>query len=371
MPRFSKSLPNYPRTAHKSGQARVKWQGKTIYLGKHGTPESHDAYSRFLANLPKLTPATAPAAPTPPPNPTHRIKVKEVVLRFYQYAEKRYRRNGKPTGEHVTVRCALRPLKQEYGEFLVNGIGPDGMFLPGTFSPRRLKDLQESMEKRGDSRVKINRMRNVTVRAFTWAASEGLIDPRVASALKTVAGLRKGYTDAEEYEPIHPVSDEDIEATLAKVSRPMVADMIRIHRLTGMRPGELLAMTRAEIETKGEVWLYKPGRHKTDHKGKSREIPLGPRCKAILTRWMLKAGDGRIFPMARDKYRRAVIRAAILAGVPEWTPNRLRHTFATATAAKHGLEVTQVLLGHSSPDMTMVYAEADVKKAREVARLIG
>jgi hypothetical protein len=42
--------PNYrPRyRRHCSGQARVTIDGKDIYLGRYGTPESHDAYDRVI-----------------------------------------------------------------------------------------------------------------------------------------------------------------------------------------------------------------------------------------------------------------------------------------------------------------------------------
>jgi hypothetical protein len=47
---------------------------------------------------------------------------------------------------------------------------------------------------------------------------------------------------------------------------PMVADMVRIQRLTGCRPAELLAMTRqASHAGDPERWRYSPRRHKTKH----------------------------------------------------------------------------------------------------------
>ena len=64
-------------------------------------------------------------------------------------------------------------------------------------------------------------------------------------------------------------------------------------------------------------------------------------------------------------------RACRKAGVPRWSPNRLRHSFATEVRSRFGLEEAQVTLGHSKADVTQTYAERDLGKAREVARAVG
>ncbi|WP_406699153.1 site-specific integrase [Singulisphaera sp. Ch08] len=54
-----------------------------------------------------------------------------------------------------------------------------------------------------------------------------------------------------------------------------------------------------------------------------------------------------------------------------WHPNQLRHSAATAIRQRFGLEAAQTVLGHSRADVTQVYAERDMAKAYEVARLVG
>jgi integrase len=49
-----------------------------------------------------------------------------------------------------------------------------------------------------------------------------------------------------------------------------------------MRPGEVCRLRPADIDTSGEVWLCRPGHHKTSHRGKARTIAIGPRAQAIL-----------------------------------------------------------------------------------------
>lgn len=57
--------------------------------------------------------------------------------------------------------------------------------------------------------------------------------------------------------------------------------------------------------------------------------------------------------------------------MPHWSPNRLRHSFATRVRKAHGLEAAQVLLGHAKADVTQVYAERDLARAEAVALEIG
>ena len=81
------------------------------------------------------------------------------------------------------------------------------------------------------------------------------------------------------------------------------------------------------------------------------------------------AGHGRRYK--KGSYLQAVIRAGRRAGVPHWSPLQLRHTAATAIRAQFGLEATQAVLGHAKADVTQIYAERDLEKAREVMGEIG
>jgi integrase len=57
--------------------------------------------------------------------------------------------------------------------------------------------------------------------------------------------------------------------------------------------------------------------------------------------------------------------------VPAWTPHRIRHTRATAIRKEFDIEAAQIILGHSKPDTTLVYAERDLTKARRIMSEIG
>jgi integrase len=355
MPKLLNRPPKY--SLHKpSGQAKVRYNGKTTYLGKHGTQASLEAYAQFVAKLPK------PDGPVTfvDPLPGTILLVGECVKRFQEHARTYYARDGVPTGEHITVRCSLRPLVNRFDA------------LPVTeFGPKRLKQVREDMIKLGWTRYYVNKATSITKRCFTWLASEELVPADVAVALSTVRGLQKNRTAAREKPPIGPVADEHVDATIPHVS-DLVGDVVRVMRLTGMRPGEAIAMTAAEIDRSDSTcWVYRPGHHKTEHKDKTRAIFIGARAQEILLPYILKAADGPLLPITRAALRRAVSRGCERDNVPNWHPNQLRHTAATEFRSKFGLEAAQVLLGHSKADTTQVYAERDLKKAADVARKIG
>ena len=69
--------------------------------------------------------------------------------------------------------------------------------------------------------------------------------------------------------------------------------------------------------------------------------------------------------------RIAIRRTCLVAHIPPWSANQLRHALATIIRAQFGLEAAQVTLGHASASVTEIYAERDLKKAVEVAKQLG
>jgi integrase len=363
-------VPKY--SLHKpSGLAKVKYKGRTIYLGKYDTPESRQKYDRFIAQIAsghEPEPARAPSRGTstvsthvadPAPN-----RVGDITLRYLEFCVMYYRKNGKCTGETPTIRCCLKPLNSLFAT------------LPAReFGPLKLDLVRKEMVRRGWSRGYTNAAVARIKRCFKWAASQELVSAEVAVALSMVPGLRAGRTQARELPPVAPVPDEVIEATLPQLERrcKMAADMVRLQRVLGCRPSELIQMTVAAIDRSDEsCWIYRPASHKTEHHGHDRIILIGPKAQAILLKWIARAGRGRLFSYKkRDGYRQAIARAAKRAGQPHWFPLQLRHSAGTEVREQYGLEAAQVILGHSRADVTQVYAERNLKLAKEVARKIG
>jgi integrase len=249
-----------------SGRARVRLRGRDIYLdGEYGSVESYAHYERICREwLLKQDVGRL------------RLTVDELCILYTEHASRYYLKDGKTTCEVNNVRIALRPLVLLYGTTRA-----------AEFGPSKLKAVREAIIEGGNVRSSINRMIGRIKRMFKWAVSEELVPTEVHVGLSTVSGFRKGRCKAKESEPVKPVSAAAVDAIMPHVSRQVWA-MVQLQILTGMRPGEVIAMRGCDMIMSGKVWEYRPESHKTEHHGKSRIIFIGPRAQAVI-RDFLKA----------------------------------------------------------------------------------
>lgn len=404
MPRPKNLSPSYLK--HKAtGRGRFVWTDPAgnhhdkLLPGKFGSAESKAAFQRT-----HLECQVSPAAVARGDGRQYATSVNEILLRYLAHAAMRYpnRDDGRPPSALVETRLTIRAIRTLYGD------------LPAAeFGPLKLQAVQQSWVAAGLARATCNKRLDIAKRAFRYAVSQELVPKDVYEqfrALDTVERLQKGRTGAREPDPIGPVDDATVDATLPHLNRHVRA-LVEVQRLTGMRPGEVTRLKLSEIDTAGDVWFYRPKKHKTAHKGKSRVIAIGKRAQAIITAFRTKddteylfsprkavaehnaarraarktkPSPGEVRLRAAEKKHRvykdhytthrydvAVARAAEKAGVPHWAPNQLRHSFATRVRKEHGLEAVQVSLGHSRADVTQVYAERNEALAAAVAAKIG
>jgi hypothetical protein len=90
------------------------------------------------------------------------------------------------------------------------------------------------------------------VQFFKWATSEELVPAGVWQGLRSVPGLRKGRSEARDHEPVEPVPEAHVE-TILPYHPPVVAAMVRIQGLCGMRPQEVIRMRACDLTTTGAV----------------------------------------------------------------------------------------------------------------------
>ena len=257
-------LPKYRKQNYKGGTiAFVELNGHRHYLGKYGSSESKQHYKRLLAEWIENGKNVSVD-----PN---EITVVEIIARFWEHAQQHYRRqDGTLTDEVNNFRQALRPLRELYGEILANNFGP-----------LALKAVRQQMIKRGWCRNNINKNIGRVKLVFRWAVENELVTPSVYHGLQAVSGLRYGRSKAKESQPIKPVPDWMVAQTLKQMT-PTLQAMVKLQRLTGMRPGELCIIRRCDIDTSGKVWIYKPRFHKTQHHGHERFIYFGPQAQQII-----------------------------------------------------------------------------------------
>ena len=151
--------------------------------------------------------------------------------------------------------------------------------------------------------------------------------------------LQEGRSDAREKDPVEAVEDSVVDKILPHCSR-VAADVVRFMRFCGCRPGEVKYVTVEAIDrTNPECWECVIDQHKSSHKGKRRTLYFGPRCQAILRKWILKAGgSGPVFPLTHSGLRTAIGRACVAAGVDRFGPNALRHRAGTEARKQFGLD---------------------------------
>src|SRR5262249_13518679 len=190
------------------------------------------------------------------------------------------------------------------------------------------------------SRGVVNHRTNRIRRMFKWAVENELVPPSVLHGLQAVRGLQRGRTGAREPAPIEPVHAATVEATLPYLNRH-VAAMTQLQRLTGMRPGEVCMMRACDVDTSGDVWLYRPGsnlgpvgQHKTAHHGKHRIVALGPKAQEIVRQFLrLNTTDFLYSPEKALEQMRAEMRGKQKTKAPppqknrrqkrpQWTPGK-------------------------------------------------
>ncbi len=252
---------------------------RTRTLGAWGSPEAEAEYKAFLA-------AFATGELDRPTGPD--ISVNEVFLPFIKHAEQTYRRpDGTPTHEVDEYKLVSKLVRELYGHTPARDFGP-----------LALKSVRTVMIGREWCRSLVNQRVNRVRRVFKWAAGEELVAFEVYQRLTAVAGLQKGRSGVRESEPVGPVAEDVVDATLRHLNRH-VRGLIEFQRLTGCRPGEACAIRRADIDTGGAVWLYKPAHHKTAWRGKTRTIAIGPKAQSLLKEFFTPDLNAYLFSPAR------------------------------------------------------------------------
>jgi integrase len=397
------SLPSY-RLHKPTNQAVVTLSGVDVYLGRYNSIESREAYDRAVE--------TWLASGRQRPN-ANDSTVNELIVRYVRHADEYYRKpDGRPTGEADNVRNALKPLRKLFGPTRA-----------AEFGPLELETVRDQFIKADLCRKECNRRTRMIVRMFRWGVSKRMIPADVWQSLTALESLKEGRSKARESVPVGPVADEDVDAVLPSLA-PQVRAMVELQRLSGCRPGEIVQVRTRDLEMTGDVWTYKPASHKSEHRHKQRIIHFGPKAIEILKPWLRANRDDHLFrpcdavdaknlekrqaratplwpshvkAQARNRktkpkrtpgasydvhaYRRAVVYAITKANkarakdglplVPHWHLHQLRHSAATRLEREFGMSAAQVVLGHSSPNVTKIYTAADMAKAAEAMRRIG
>lgn len=386
------------------GTFRVRWidssgRRRSLSFGRDER-EALDAYRQWVARWRRDPAVRTPESAAKP------ITVADAWTRYRDFANRYYRDGaGLPTKEPSILALAMREVLSRFGTRQADSM-----------SPAMLRAVQDAWIASGLASTTIVGWTHRVRRVWRWLVSEGLVRPETADVLRTIPPVRAGRSGARPPKAIKPVPVLVVERTLSQLP-PTIVAMVRLQLLTGMRPGEVCSMRPADIDVSGPLWRYAPARHKTAYRGHEREILLGPQAQAVLEPFLDRepgfpifrpldalrgrhaarvasyepkkgTGDYRRWESYRRRaaereaeaasrtpsgwttaaYGRAIAEACRGAGLEHWSPNRIRHTVATAIRERHGLEAAQIVLGHARADVTQIYAERSRRLAEDLAR---
>lgn len=307
-----------------------------------------------------------------------------------------------------------------------------GGTLAEDFTSLDLKRVIEALVDSDLSRRTVNGRIGRIKRVYKWAAGAMLVSMAARDNLLLVENLRKGRSILRVDDPTQtikprqtrrpkPVPREVVESTLPYLSS-IVAAMVELQGITGMRSTEICIMRPCDIDRSGEVWIYRPTKFKNEWREdfEEKEICLGPRAQEVIRPYLFRDTQEFLFTPAESDaehrkrrhekrktpltygnrpgtnnrgikafrecfdaatYRRAVTRAVDAANaaraqgaekIPQWHPHQLRHAATTAIRKKLGKEAAQALIGHSDKAMTEHYSrEATLSLARDAAGKVG
>jgi len=302
--------------------------------------------------------------------------VADLCRDYLDVAERIYVKDGLPTSEISIVRAAVGRLAKAHG-----AVPADEFHGPMLAQFRETLAVAKDGKKRLTAETAAHYF-GVILRMFRWARGQGHISRVTLADLVEVDGPAVARTEVRAKDPIRPVEWDAVEATVKKLPK-VVGDMVLLQWHTGMRPGEVRRVRPIDIDRGRGVWVYTPHTHKTEHKGKSRRIAIGPEGQKVLAPYLtgrkLDAycfkpdawGGNRYDLFGMNQYAMYIRRACVKAEVGHWHPNQLRHSWATRVAEEFGIEHAADGLGHASVNMAMVYAERSLKRAMEVASKVG
>ncbi len=291
-------------------------------------------------------------------------KAADTILAFEQYLRNR------PEGiSTYTVRGYLADLRKFAEWFqLTNGeaMGPDNV------TPVDVRDYKAHLQTVANYKPATINRRLSTLRAyFGWALEEDLVE-------ESPVRVR----NVEEPQPAPRSLDEKTYHRLLrevhKHGNKRDGAIIQLLRHTGLRLGELCALTLVDVEMsqrRGKV-IVRSGKG-----GKYREVPLNLDARRALEAYLEKerpkVDDSHVFIGQRRNgltdaaVQNVVKKYAYLAHLEGVSPHVLRHTFARSLLDKGvDLVTVQQLMGHKRLDSTARYtkpSKRDMEAA--VARL--
>lgn len=390
----------------------VEINKRRIYLpGEYGSSESLVAYNQLLAEWERNGRVLPQPQEAPPP-----ITVRSLAACYLAEREK-YLVHSPADFRHYHT--AITVLVNHFGNLAA-----------ADFTTSHLKTLQDyfvekgtgsrackhnSVCNRGLARPTVNKYIGFVKSCFKFGALYHNVPATVHAGLSLMPNLRRGHTVAPEYRKITAIGKDIIDQTIPYLP-PVVKDMVMVQYYIGGRPQDVCHLRSIDIDRtrRDGNWVYRPHNHKTANRGKTVEKVIVPIVQAILRPYLEKYQDdptaylfqpadcmqrikirkrkyrrSKVQPSHVDRskenperkpghrydtcaYNRAIARACQKGNLPKWSPHQLRHAAGTDVRnTLNSIDIASATLGHSHVSTTEIYAELNLEKAIEGAKVLA
>jgi integrase len=357
---------------HKSkGLAYSSWvaNGKRqwVYFGEWGSEEAKENYRRFCATWSASSASIAQPVASP-----RRLFIAEFVDAWLDHCRVKYVKFDRQTSEYHIQRSALSFLVSLYGSEFVHD-----------FTLMKLETVRNAMIKEQFVRKTINGYVSRIIMSFRWGVGRKFVPPSVLHECENIEHLKSGRVNVPESKKVTSAPIKLVRLVQdhfrKSESTAMLADMIELQLLTGMRPGDVCGMKFEDIDQSDDVWVYRvrDDVNKTAHMDKGRTVMLGPKAQAVLGKnWKTKgfvftlSGGDR--PVKVSRYGFRIRQACDELQISRWHPHQLRHNYATEVKRRYESDrVAATAIGDSEEVTRRVYLDEDHTVAKRVAAEMG
>lgn len=251
----------------------------------------------------------------------------------------------------------VKPSTLEFYRHSLKHIKPIAGLPITAVTPQHIRDLMAEKSEAG--------LGNRTIRGFVQtlgyvlgqAEADGIVDRNVAKLVRLPPNDTK--------EPRHFTVGQ-MRRFLEVAKDDELGSLYLLGLGTGLRRGELLALTWAEVDLDEDRLRVRRSKSAAG----VREVPL-PVFAASALRAMARH-PGPIWDVRPEYVTRHCAELCDRAGVPRLTPHGLRHTWFTLLAELDvSEEVRQWLGGHSDKKMTRHYSHESERLMREAVERLG
>ena len=230
-----------------------------------------------------------------------------------------------------------------------------------TYHMQEILDNNTHLSKSAQKQMKV-----LANQLFKYSIENDIADKNYAQFLE-VSGKEKKKKEI--------FTDDEINTLWNNLDKYEYVDSILVLIYTGMRPGEILSLTKFHIDMKNELLQHGI---KTEA-GKERIMPIHPKLLPLFNKRMQSNSEyifpfpGEIRKMSIDYYRSSIFYKTLEnLNIRKLTPHCCRHTFSSLlNRGVSNKEYISRLMGHTDYSLTAnVYTHADIEELRQAIKTI-